>query len=84
MQRLIDWWTSNPKWWKGFYLGFGVGVVVLLVLGNGFPFAMMMAFIWGSMIAFALWSSEKLKERMGLSSARPREDESEREWRRRR
>lgn len=84
MQRLVDGWMTTPKWWKGFYLGFGVGLVLLLVLGNSFPFSMMMAFIWGSMIAFALWSSEKLKERMGISSARPREDESEREWRRRR
>jgi L-asparagine transporter-like permease len=84
MQRLVDGWVTMPKWWKGFYITFMVTVVLFTAMTRDGQFALMVAFIWASMIAFALWSSEKLKERMRTNSTRPRDDESEREWRRRR
>ena len=84
MQRLIDGWVTTPKWWKGFYITFGAGVAVLWVMTSDLAFAFVTAFIWGSMVAFALWASEKLKARMGINSARSRDDTSEQDWRRRR
>jgi hypothetical protein len=84
LQRLIDGWVMTPKWWKGFYITFLVALILFTAMTRDGQFALMVAFIWGLMVAFALWSSDKLKERMGASSARPRDDESERDWRRRR
>ena len=84
MQRLIDGWVTMPKWWKGFYITSLVALILFTAMTRDGQYALMVAFIWASMIAFALWSSEKLKARMGASASRPRDDESEREWRRRR
>jgi hypothetical protein len=84
LQRLIDGWVMTPKWWKGFYITFLVALILFTAMTRDGQFALMVAFVWACMVAFALWSSDKLKERMGISSARPRDDESEQEWRRRR
>lgn len=63
MRRLIDVWVAVPKWWKAFYIAFPVALFVLLGAAPDPSFALFVAFVWASMIAFAIWASEKLKER---------------------
>ncbi len=64
MQRLIDVWVAVPKWWKAFYIAFPISLFVMLGAVRDPGFATLVSFVWAAMIAFAIWASEKLKERM--------------------
>ena len=76
MQRILEGWLAAPKHWKAFYIAFPLSLFLLLSAA-GPPFAVLMAFVWASMIAFAIWASEKLKERR-----RGRRDHFPPDWRR--
>ena len=64
MRRLIDVWVAVPKWWKAFYVAFPLALFVMLGAVSDSSFALLVSFVWASMIAFAIWASEKLKERL--------------------
>jgi hypothetical protein len=70
-------WVLTPKWWKGFYIAFPLSFAFayIVVTGGDASFSVRLAGLWAFSIAFALWSSEKLKERLrGRAESPPRQD----------
>lgn len=63
VQRAIDTWLVTPRWWKGFYIVFVLGFVVLAGATGDGRYAALWAFVWALMVAFSLWGSERIKAR---------------------
>jgi hypothetical protein len=63
VHRFVDAWMLTPLWWKGFYIVFPLSFVLLTALTGDARYGALWAFVWGAMVAGALWLSERLKAR---------------------
>jgi hypothetical protein len=63
IQRFIDAWLLTPRWWKGFYVVFPLSFVLLTWVTGDTRYGALWAFVWGLMVAGALWLSERVKSR---------------------
>jgi len=63
IRRFIDAWMLTPRWWKGFYIVFPLSFVLLTAMTGDARYGALWAFVWGLMVAGALWLSERLKAR---------------------
>lgn len=64
MDTVLFWWVRRAKWQKAFFITLVLSFL-LLVAGRAHPLnALLLGAIWGVMVAFAVWASEKLKQKM--------------------
>jgi len=69
VHRLVDAWVLTPRWWKGFYVVFPLSFVLLTAVTGDPRYGALWAFVWGAMVAGALWLSERLKARRAATQA---------------
>ena len=67
VHRFVDAWLLTPRWWKGFYIVFPLSFVLLTAVTGDARYGALWAFVWGLLVAAALWLSERLKSRRGGS-----------------